>query len=94
MPTITVSKKYAVYTYIPKAVGTSSAITIHVFDGKKINEMVLKTADIKVEGQTSGEWAYVGTYNFVKEKSNYIAITNKNADGLVIADAVVLVPER
>lgn len=94
IPVIPTDKKYKVYTYVPKVSGTSSAISINVFDGKKPVEVILNQKNIKVEGQTSGEWAYVGTYNFKKGNNNFISITNKNADGIIIADAVLLVPER
>ena len=69
-------------------------MALEVFDGKKTYEVVLHQKDIKVEGQTSGEWAYVGAYDFKKGNTSFISITNKNADGSIIADAVLLVPER
>jgi len=47
-----------------------------------------------VEGQTSGEWVYVGEYDFTAGSKSYIEITNRNANGIVIADAVLLVPNR
>jgi hypothetical protein len=94
IPVIPTDKKYKVYTYVPKVSGISSVIYIKVFDGKKWDEVVLNQKNIKVEGQTSGEWAYIGIYDFKKGNKNFISITNKNADGIIIADAVLLVPER
>ena len=94
IPVVPANKKYKVYTYIPKVTGTSSIVALEVFDGKKTYEVVLHQKDIKVEGQTSGEWAYVGAYDFKKGNTSFISITNKNADGSIIADAVLLVPER
>jgi hypothetical protein len=94
IPVIPADKKYKAYTYLPKISGASSAIFINVFDGKKTGEVVLDQKNLKVEGQTSGEWVYIGAYNFKKGNKNFISITNKNADGIIIADAVLLVPER
>lgn len=93
-PFIPKEGKYKVYTYVPKVNGASSTIAVAVSDGKKAQEIMLHQKDIKVEGQTSGEWAYIGEFHFTQGSKNYVELTNKNADGLVIADAVLLVPER
>lgn len=44
-----------------------------------------------MQGQTSGEWVSLGTYNFIAGKKGFVEITNKKANGLIIADAVLLV---
>ena len=93
IPAISVDRKYKVYTYVPKIAGASSIVTINVFDGSKMNEVVLDLNKIQVEGQTSGEWALIGTYNFKKGDKDYVSLTNKNANGAVIADAVLFVAE-
>ena len=93
-PFIPKEGKYKVYTYVPKVNGASSTIAVAVSDGQKAQEIMLHQKDIKVEGQTSGEWAYIGEFHFTQGSKNYVELTNKNADGLVIADAVLLVPER
>jgi hypothetical protein len=82
-----------VYTYVPKISGASSTVSINVFDGVRSNEVVLDLKTIEVAGQTSGEWALVGSYVFKKGNKNFVSITNKNADGNIIADAVLLVAE-
>jgi hypothetical protein len=88
-----VARKYKVYTYVPKVAGTSSIVTVNIFNGNKLNEIVLDLNNVKVEGQTSGEWALIGSYDFKKGNKNYASVTNKNANGIVIADAVLLVAE-
>jgi hypothetical protein len=93
VPVIPSERKYKVYTYVPKISGTSSTVSINVFNGATINEVVLDLKRIEVAGQTSGEWALVGSYIFKKGNKNFVSITNKNADGNVIADAVLLVAE-
>lgn len=91
-PTIPKNGKYAVYTYYPKLKDMSSQTTISVFDGKEKKEIVIKQADVMLEGQTSGEWVLVGNYTLPKGNKSYTEITTKNADGLVFADAVIWVP--
>jgi FAD-dependent oxidoreductase family protein len=94
IPDISTNRKYKVYTYIPKVEGTATILPVKVFDGKKVHGVVINQKNLKVEGQTSGEWVYVGEYYFMKGNKNYVAITTKDADGMVIADAVLFVPRR
>ena len=60
------SDEYHLYYYYPKQKHPSSTINFSVFDGKQTHEVNLDTKDLKVIGQTSGEWVYVGTFNFDK----------------------------
>jgi hypothetical protein len=93
-PVITKSNKYKLYTYVPKIKGAASSINAVIYDGKKMQKLSIDQKDIKVEGQTSGEWAYLGEFNLLAGRSNYVEITNAGADGIVIADAVLFVPVR
>lgn len=90
-PNVPNTGNYKVYAYFPRVANAASQTSITVFDGKQTQEKVIKTADIRVEGQTSGAWVLLGTYNFIKGKTGYVEITNQNADGVVAADAVLLV---
>lgn len=94
IPGISANGNYKVYTYIPKVQGTATILSVRVFDGKKVNDVAINQKDIEIVGQTSGEWVYVGEFNFMKGNKNYVAITTKDADGMVIADAVLFVPGR
>jgi hypothetical protein len=93
-PVISRDGSYKVYTYVPKMPNIASTLTLHVNDGSKTHEAVLHQKDIRIEGQTSGDWVYVGEYSFLKGNKAYVEISNKNADGLTIADAVLLVPSK
>ncbi len=84
---------YHIYTYIPKLPGLSSTTSINIYDGRDVKKIIIKAEDIKVEGQTSGEWISLGRYRLPKDKKVYVEITNNNADGFVIADAVLFIPE-
>ena len=94
IPDISANRTYKVYTYVPKMEGSATILSVKVFDGKKVQDVAINQKDLKVDGQTSGEWVYLGKYYFIKGNKNYVAITTKDADGIVIADAVLLVPER
>ena len=93
-PDIPKKGKYAAYIYFPKAEGASSSTTVIVSDGKANKEVVIRESDIRVEGQTSGEWVSLGTYNLPQGKNSYAEVSTKNADGKIIADAVIWVPAK
>ncbi|WP_149242416.1 FAD-dependent oxidoreductase [Dyadobacter sp. 32] len=91
-PVVSKSGKYDAYIYFPKLQGLSSSISVVVSDGKVKKDVTLKAADIEVVGQTSGEWVLLGTYDIQKGQKPFVEISNKDADGLVFADAVLMVP--
>lgn len=93
IPTIIKAGKYKVYSYYPKLDNGTLKTSIIVFDGKTKKEIVVKESDIQVEGQTAGEWMALGTYSLPSGKKSFVEITNKHADGVVVADAVLFVPE-
>jgi len=93
IPEIRKAGKYQVYTYVPKIAGASSAIVLNISDGRNSKEIILDHKNVVVQGQTSGEWVSLGMYQFPESKKGFVEVTNKKADGIVIADAVLLVPE-
>jgi hypothetical protein len=54
----------------------------------------ISKSDIATIGRTSGEWVYLGTYNFAAGEKPYIEMTNEGANGTVVADAVQLIPVK
>ncbi len=90
-PDVIHSGTYQVYVYFPKRKTISSRTHLVLSDGKQPVERIIKDSDIVVEGQTSGEWVSIGSYSFEKGRKGYVEITNKDADGEVIADAVLFV---
>lgn len=57
-------------------------------------EIMVKEEDIRVEGQTSGEWVPLGEFALEVGKEAFVEISNQGADGVTVADAVLWVPER
>jgi hypothetical protein len=92
-PVVAKKGKYRVYAFFPKLPNSSSQTPIAVFDGSQKKEVIIKKADIVVEGQTSGEWIPVGSFDFPPGKKGYVEISTKNTDGAVVADAVLLVAD-
>jgi len=90
-PELTKSGEYSVYVYMPKLKKGASATQAIVSDGKKRVKTTLAGEDLKVEGQTSGEWMPLGQHHFEKGKEAYVEINNQSADGTVVADAVLFV---
>ena len=94
IPSVTKAGQYKAYAYFPKLANGSSKTTVFIFDGKQKQEISIDKANITVVGQTSGEWVPLGTYNLPKGQKAFVEISNKNADGIVVADAVLFVPEK
>lgn len=86
--------KYDCYIYIPKISNTSSQISVTVSDGKKSKEIIIRTTEVIVEGQTSGEWVSLGTYVLSSGQNVTVQVSAKNADGKVVADAVIWTPSK
>jgi len=51
---------------------------------------LIKSAEVKVLGQTSGEWVSLGKYSFSGSNHPYIEIKSNGTK--TVADAVLLVP--
>ncbi|HRE52672.1 MAG TPA: FAD-dependent oxidoreductase [Flavitalea sp.] len=93
-PEIARKGEYELYTYYPKLSNNASQTTLIIFDGKKKIEKIIRSSEVLVLGQTSGVWHSLGVFKFPKGRKAYVEITNKNADGAVIADAILLSPVK
>ncbi len=82
--------RYQAYAYFPKVDSASTKTHIEVFDGKQRKEIIVHRSDIKVVGQTLGEWVPLGTYSFPEGSRAYVRISDKDADGVIVADALLL----
>jgi len=91
-PSIARNSSYDIYAYFPKTADLSPQTAITVFDGKKSRQLTIRSADIEVVGQTSGEWVHLGTYQLDKGTAPYIEVSTAGAAGTIVADAMLLVP--
>ena len=93
-PNLKKSDEYHVYYYFPKQEQSSSVINFNIFDGTDNHEVSIQTKDVKIVGQTRGEWVLLGTYRFAEGATPYVELTNRGADGTIVADAVQFVPTK
>lgn len=93
-PDIKKAGNYHVYIYVTKFQGASSHINLLINDGNQEKNINLKMEDVVVKGQTDGEWVSLGQSHFPVGNKGYVTITCKNANGMVLADAVLFIPER
>lgn len=84
--------EYKAYAYFPKLENGSSRTHVVISDGVNITEKYITEQDIKVEGQTRGEWVKLGIYSLKAGHSAYVEISNKGADNIIAADAVLFIP--
>lgn len=93
-PLIKKTGQYQVLVYFPRINGSATKVAARVQTGKQVHEVVVRPNEIKVEGQTSGEWISVGKYTFNVGKGNALELSTDKADGIVVADAVLFIPEE
>jgi len=94
-PAVAKAGEYAIYTYVLPKISKASAVTNwEVFDGKNKKEITIRLADVIVNGQTNGEWVSLGTWQLPAGDKATVTVTNKNANGTIVADAVLLVPVK
>ena len=91
LPNLKKEGNYQVYTYVPKIQGIASQLPFTIATAAGVQQVILKPADISVEGQTSGEWISLGKHKL--SNSSYVEISNDKADGYLPADAVLFIPE-
>lgn len=84
--------QYKVYAYITKLKELSPTVSFTIANGSQVLNHTLDTGSLAVIGQTSGEWYPIGSYDFSTKKEAYVEISNKNAGGAVVADALLFVP--
>lgn len=95
IPEVKKSGNYDIYTYVlPRISNVSPATKVIVFDGRQSREITIVKEKVIVNGQTSGEWVHLGKFNLPAGKKAGVTISNKEAGGVIVADAVLLVPGR
>jgi len=90
---VTTTGRYKLYIYVPKVSNASTTTALSITSGGHTTAYAAPTGKLRVEGQTSGEWMECGTHQFNTGKNNEVIISNKGADGIVVADAVLLIAE-
>lgn len=85
--------RYNVYTYCHRPTQTTAPQTVYsLFDGKETMQITLVRDDIRIEGQTSGDWFSLGEFDFSGGEA-WIDVSSPDT-GLLVADAMLLVPAK
>jgi hypothetical protein len=84
---------YRIYLYCPRLPGAADSTKVDVFDGRKNVSRWVHKNEINVVGQTSGEWVLITTTVLPVGKKPFLRVSQSAANGVVVADAVLLVPE-
>ncbi|GEO20536.1 xanthan lyase [Cyclobacterium qasimii] len=93
-PKVVENGKYDIYVYFSGTEDASSQTKIIISDGNAEKEVVVKESDIRVEGQTRGEWVNVGAHTLEVGTNPFVTVSTEGADGAVVADAVLWVPAK
>lgn len=88
------SGRYEVFCYYPVIANGTSKTSIQIFDGQDIHDHILLKSNVKVVGQTSGEWVSLGSYTFKHTDKAFVRISNDKSDGIVVADAILFNPVK
>jgi len=89
-PEIKKAGRYQVYTYVPRVQGQAPHTAVVIYDGKASHDTSIDAGGVKVEGQTSGEWVQLGTYQLTP--GAWVEFHTGKSPGTVVADAVLFVP--
>ena len=87
------SGTWAVYSYQSVNKKLTSVTSFDIISGDKSYNVQFKRDDLKVLGQTSGDWALLGKYDFHEGQSVEVVVSNAGADAPMRADAVLFVKQ-
>ncbi len=87
------SGEWAVYSYQSANKKLTSSTTFDILSGEKAHHITFLRDDLDVLGQTSGDWAHLGTFDFDEGAPVVVTISNATADATMRADAILLVKQ-
>lgn len=94
-PEILKTGAYSVYLYYPRLPNNAAVTNVRIVNGKEVHNVPVKKEEVQVVGQTSGEWVKVGTFHMNKGKGVALEISGvAGSEGVIVADAVLCVPEK
>lgn len=89
-PEIIVAGNYAIYAYAT-ITDSASRQTEYIINNGSVTKNIFITPPSEAEGQTSGEWIFLGTYVLSKGNKTSVTLSAENANGIVAADALLFV---
>lgn len=92
-PQIKTAGNYEVYMYVTSVKNPTDQMNVSVFDGSKIIPKTIIYKDLFLDHSSSrGGWISLGIYNLPEGEKAYFEITNKGANNVLVADAVLFKP--
>ncbi len=88
---IAVAGEYDLYSYQHAAERLGEELCLEVEDSEGLHEVVLKKSELKVIGQASGAWQYVGTYEFNKGAEAKVTVYGREGEKVLHADAMLFI---
>lgn len=86
---------YTVYAYFPRTGNMADQFEVRIQIGNSSpQKKIIRKDDIRVMGQTSGEWVALGSVSSGKGDKGSVEISAAGANGTVVADAVLFVPVK
>jgi hypothetical protein len=80
---------YQLYYYIPAVRGGTSVINLEVYVAK-----VRHVATLRLAPNTTETWVPVGTYHFEDNTTGDVLVSQRGANGLLTADAILWLPKN
>ena len=86
--------RYQLFYYFANVEGLSTITTLKVLNGKEQLTFNINKEKETITGQTSGKWVFVDNLEGITGEEIRIDVSTEGADGVVRADAVLLVPGK
>jgi hypothetical protein len=80
---------YTLYYYIPAVRGGTKVLNLEVYIAK-----VRHIASLKLAPDASETWVPVGTYHFEENSTGDVLVSQRGANGLLTADAILWLPKN
>lgn len=88
------SGSYKAYYYFPKGKSNNKTVQLAIYNGKEMKMISLRLDEVKIQGQTSSTWVEIGEFEFSFANNPYIKVLTTDAIGVVVANAILLVPNN
>lgn len=85
----TLKGDYQLYYYLPALRGGTTVINLEVYVSK-----VRHVATLRLAPNTTETWILVGTYHFEENSTGDVLVSQRGANGLLAADAVLWLPKN
>lgn len=87
------SGTWTVYSYQSRNKKLTSVTSFEIISGDQSYKVKFNRDDLNVLGQTSGDWALLGKYEFKEGQPVKVIVSNQGADAPMRADAVLFVKQ-